>query len=101
MVETSLPIRKPAAYIGVHHGTEFPQSQPQLRCGAALRLFWGYDNAREVAFQVPDNIHLRLSHEVASEEAAFLATFDRHRERILLLAKAIYTPGARNTYTIS
>ncbi|WP_423200771.1 DUF1488 domain-containing protein (plasmid) [Cupriavidus sp. H19C3] len=63
--------------------------------------FWGYDNAREVAFQVTDNILLRMSQKVVSEESAFLATFDHHREQILLLAKKIYTPGERTTYTIS
>ncbi|KWR91348.1 DUF1488 domain-containing protein [Cupriavidus sp. IDO] len=79
----------------------FPNPSRSYDAARHCVCFWGYDNAREVAFQVSDNILLRLSQEVASEEAAFLATFDRHRERILLLAKNMYTSGARNTYTIS
>ncbi|WP_354685455.1 DUF1488 domain-containing protein [Cupriavidus necator] len=63
--------------------------------------FWGYDNAREVAFQVTDDILLRLSHQAALEEAALLATFDQHRDQILELARDIYEPGTRTTYTIA
>lgn len=63
--------------------------------------FWGYDNAREVTFQVSDDVLAHLSKETTSEEAAFLSTFDQHREQILLLARELYTPGMRNTYTIT
>lgn len=79
----------------------FPNPSRSYDAARHCVCFWGYDNAREVAFQVSDDILFRLSEEIASEEASFLATFDRHRERILLLAKDAYTPGARNTYTIS
>ncbi|AGW90448.1 MULTISPECIES: DUF1488 family protein [Cupriavidus] len=79
----------------------FPNPSRSYDAARHCVCFWGYDNAREVAFQVSDNILLSLSQERASEEASLLATFDLHRDQILLLAQDIYTPGARNTYTIS
>ncbi|WP_042885703.1 DUF1488 domain-containing protein [Cupriavidus necator] len=79
----------------------FPNPSRSYDAARHCVCFWGYDNAREVAFQVSDNILFSLSQEMAFEEASLLATFDLHRERILLLAQDIYTPGARNTYTIS
>ncbi|MFS8975588.1 DUF1488 family protein [Cupriavidus necator] len=79
----------------------FPNPSRSYDASRHCVCFWGYDNAREVAFQVSDDILLRLSHEAAAEEAALLATFDHHREQILGLARDIYTPGSRNTYTIS
>jgi hypothetical protein len=79
----------------------FPNPSRSYDASRHCVCFWGYDNAREVAFQVSDNMLSRLSHEAAADEAALLAMFDRYREEILLLAKHAYTPGTRNTYTIA
>jgi hypothetical protein len=79
----------------------FPNPSRSYDAAHHCVCFWGYDNAREVAFQVSDDILLRLSHQATAEEAALLATFDHHREQILQLARDLYNPGERTTYTIS
>jgi len=79
----------------------FPNPSRSYDASRHCVCFWGYDNAREVAFQVSSDVLAHLSQEAASEEAGFLSTFDQHREQILLLARELYTPGMRNTYTIT
>ncbi|MGH8790135.1 DUF1488 domain-containing protein [Cupriavidus necator] len=79
----------------------FPNPSRSYDAARHCVCFWGYDNAREVAFQVTDDILLRLSHQGAAEESALLATFDHHRDQILQLARDLYNPGERTTYTIS
>ncbi|AOY94443.1 hypothetical protein BKK79_21070 [Cupriavidus sp. USMAA2-4] len=79
----------------------FPNPSRSYDASRHCVCFWGYDGAREVAFQVADTILSVLSHGAAVEETAFLDTFDRYRDPILMLARDIYTPGMRNTYTIS
>lgn len=62
--------------------------------------FWGYDNAREIAFAVNDSLLSNLSPDAGTDEPAVLASFDRHREQILMLARGVYVPGSQNRYTI-
>lgn len=62
--------------------------------------FWGYDNAREIAFAINDSVLSNLSPDAGSDEPAVLAAFDRHREQILMLARGVYVPGSQNRYTI-
>jgi uncharacterized protein DUF1488 len=63
--------------------------------------FWGYDNAREIAFLVDDALLTKLDPDIDSDESSLLATFDRHRDRILGLARTAYKGGPQNRYTIS
>ena len=63
--------------------------------------FWGYDNAREIAFAVDNSVITNLSPSAGSDEPAVLAAFDRHREQILTLARGLYVGGPQNRYTIS
>ncbi|GAB7521254.1 DUF1488 family protein [Paraburkholderia sp. 2C] len=63
--------------------------------------FWGYDNAREIAFLVDDTLLTKLNPDMDSDESSLLATFDRYRDRILGLARTVYKGGPRNRYTIS
>lgn len=63
--------------------------------------FWGYDNAREIAFGVADSVISNLSPHAGSDEPALLAAFDRHREQILALARGLYAGGPQNRYTIA
>jgi hypothetical protein len=63
--------------------------------------FWGYDNSREIAFLVDDAVLSKLSPGMGSDEPAVLAAFDRHRNRILELARNVYSEGRQNRYTIS
>jgi Protein of unknown function (DUF1488) len=62
--------------------------------------FWGYDNAREIAFLVDDAMLTKMNPEMPSDESSLLATFDRHRDRILGLARSVYKGGPQNRYTI-
>jgi hypothetical protein len=62
--------------------------------------FWGYDNAREIAFAINDSVISNLSPNAGSDEPAVLAAFDRHREQILMLARGVYIAGSQNRYTI-
>ncbi|MGO4306746.1 DUF1488 domain-containing protein [Cupriavidus sp. RAF12] len=80
----------------------FPNPSRSYDASRHCVCFWGYDNTREVAFQVSEHVLMHLGEESPlPEEAAFLASFDRHRDQILLLAQGIYTTGSRNSYTIS
>ncbi|UDM51625.1 DUF1488 domain-containing protein [Cupriavidus sp. MP-37] len=79
----------------------FPNPSRSYDAARHCVCFWGYDNAREVAFQVTDEILLRLSRQASAEETALLAIFDHHRDQILQLARDLYNPGERTTYTIS
>jgi hypothetical protein len=63
--------------------------------------FWGYDNAREIAFTVNNSVISNLSPSAGSDEPAVLAAFDRHRDQILSLARGLYSGGSQNRYTIS
>jgi hypothetical protein len=63
--------------------------------------FWGYDNAREIAFTVNDTVLSNLSPGSGSDEPAVLAAFDQHREEILGLARGLYSGGPQNRYAIS
>lgn len=63
--------------------------------------FWGYDNAREVAFLLNDDVLLQLNPGVKAEEAELLKAFDLHRDRILRLAGKLYTRGSQNSFIIS
>ncbi len=63
--------------------------------------FWGYDNAREIAFAVNDSVISNLSPEAGSDERAVLAAFDLHREQILMLARSVYVAGPQTRYTIA
>ncbi|WP_250493460.1 DUF1488 domain-containing protein [Caballeronia sp. GAWG1-1] len=62
--------------------------------------FWGYDSKREISFLVEDKTLAALNPGMGTGEMALLATFDRNRERILELAKGLYTGGPQNRYTI-
>jgi hypothetical protein len=63
--------------------------------------FWGYDNAREIAFLVEDAMLTKLNPEMDADEPSLLETFDRNRDRILGLARTLYNGGPQNKYTIS
>lgn len=63
--------------------------------------FWGYDNAREIAFLVDDAMLTKLNPDTGSDESALLAVFDRNRDRILGMARNLYKGGPQNRYSIS
>jgi len=58
--------------------------------------FWGYDNAREIAFAINDSVISNLSPNAGSDEPAVLAAFDRLRLDVPSLevdTTAGYRPG--------
>lgn len=63
--------------------------------------FWGYDNAREISFLVDDAMLKKLTPGIGTGEPELLGAFDSNRERILGLAKNLYTGGSQNRYMIS
>lgn len=79
----------------------FPNPSRSYDAGRHCVSFWGYDNAREIAFTVDNSVISNLSPSTGSDEPAVLAAFDRHREQILALARGLYVGGPQNRYTIS
>ncbi|KDP84820.1 DUF1488 domain-containing protein [Cupriavidus basilensis] len=63
--------------------------------------FWGYDNSREIAFEVDRAVLSTLSPELRPDEPAVLDAFDRHRDHILELARGLYSRSRQNRYQIS
>lgn len=63
--------------------------------------FWGYDNAREIAFLVDDAMLTKLSPGTGLDESELLAVFDRNRDRIMGLARSLYKGGPQTRYSIS
>ena len=79
----------------------FPNPSRSYDASRHCVCFWGYDNAREIAFAINDSVISSLGPETGQDESAVLAAFDRHRERILSLARNVYMGGPQNRYTIS
>jgi hypothetical protein len=78
----------------------FPNPSRSYDASRHCVCFWGYDNSREIAFLVDDAMLTRMNPEMGSGEAELLAAFDRNRERILVLAKGMYSRGPQNRYLI-
>ena len=79
----------------------FPNPSRSYDTSRHCVCFWGYDNSREITFLVDDTMLAKLNADMDSSEPALLAAFDRHRDRILGLARELYNGGPQNRYTIS
>ncbi|WP_228883896.1 DUF1488 family protein [Paraburkholderia saeva] len=79
----------------------FPNPSRSYDASRHCVCFWGYDDAREIAFLVEDAMLTKLNPDQGSDEPALLAAFDRNRDRIQELARNLYKSGPRNRYTIS
>jgi hypothetical protein len=79
----------------------FPNPSRSYDASKHCVCFWGYDNSREIVFLVDDAVLSNLSPEMGSDEPAVLAAFDRHRDRVLELARSLYSGGSQNRYMIS
>lgn len=63
--------------------------------------FWGYDNSREITFQVDDAMLRTLQPDAGSDETSILSAFDQSREKLLEMARSRYVSGPQNRYSIS
>ncbi|TDN69880.1 DUF1488 domain-containing protein [Paraburkholderia sp. BL10I2N1] len=80
----------------------FPNPSRSYDASRHCVVFWGYDDSREIAFQVDEAVLSNLSPGMASDESSMLAAFDLHHDRVLLLARGVYSGGPqKNRYTIS
>ena len=79
----------------------FPNPSRSYDAARHCVCFWGYDNAREITFHISDSALADLAPGMGSDEPAVLAAFDRHRVRVIELARTLYSGGRQNNYTIS
>lgn len=78
----------------------FPNPSRSYDAAHDCVCFWGYDNAREISFQVGREVLIHLEPTAAEGEAQLLAAFDKHRIRLLGLALEQFEGGKRNSYRI-
>lgn len=62
-------------------------------------LFWGYDNAIEIAFYVETEALKELCPDMGNVEKSCLLAFDDTREKIYEIADKVYTQGRKGTYS--
>lgn len=62
--------------------------------------FWGYDETREVSFQISGVFLSQLAQTFPRDEEGQLALFDQYRDQIYVLAQDIYADEPRKTYVI-
>ncbi|MBC8751801.1 MULTISPECIES: DUF1488 domain-containing protein [Paraburkholderia] len=63
-------------------------------------LFWGYDDSREITFQVDSATLKGLQPALGSDERSVLVAFDEFRGKLLEIAKRQYVRGPQNRYSI-
>lgn len=63
--------------------------------------FWGYDGALEVSFFVEEAAVFRIAPATRHNEAAVLESFDNNRERILNVARKVYSGHRQGSYQLS
>jgi hypothetical protein len=63
-------------------------------------FFWGYDDSREITFEVDSATLQGLQPALGSDERSFLVAFDEFREKLLEIAKRRYVRGPQNRYSI-
>ncbi|MGH8777615.1 DUF1488 domain-containing protein [Paraburkholderia sp.] len=80
---------------------QFPNPSRSYDAGRHCVSFWGYDNSREITFDVDDAMLKSLQPDVGNDERAILDAFDRFREKLLEMARSRYVSGPQNHYSIS
>jgi hypothetical protein len=60
----------------------FPNLSRSYDADRRLVRFWAYDSAMEVPILIKESALQKLNPSTPSDEAALLATFDAHRDRI-------------------
>lgn len=80
---------------------QFPNPSRSYDAARHCVCFWGYDNAREITFQVDDAMLRNLQPDAGSDERSILGAFDQVREKLLEIARKQYVSGPQNRYSIS
>ena len=80
---------------------EFPNPSRSYDAARHCVCFWGYDNSREITFQVDDAVIRNLQPGAGSDERSILGAFDQFREKLLEIARKRYVSGPQNRYSIS
>lgn len=80
---------------------EFPNPSRSYDATRHCVYFWGYDNSREITFQVDGAMIKSLRPDAGTDERSLLGAFDECRERLLEIARKQYVAGPQNRYSIS
>ncbi|MCX4163843.1 MULTISPECIES: DUF1488 domain-containing protein [Paraburkholderia] len=80
---------------------EFPNPSRSYDASRHCVCFWGYDNSREITFQVDDAMLRNLQPDAGSDERSILGAFDQFREKLLDIARKRYVSGPQNRYSLS
>ncbi|MFP3569858.1 DUF1488 domain-containing protein [Paraburkholderia sp. SIMBA_030] len=80
---------------------QFPNPSRSYDAARHCVCFWGYDNSREITFQVDDAMLRNLQPEAGSDERSILDAFDQFREKLHEIARNQYVDGPQNRYKIS
>jgi hypothetical protein len=80
---------------------QFPNPSRSYDASRHCVCFWGYDNSREITFQVDDAMLRTLQPGAGSDERSILGTFDQFREKLLDIARKQYVAGPQNRYSLS
>jgi hypothetical protein len=80
---------------------QFPNPSRSYDASRHCVCFWGHDNSREITFLLDDAMLRNMQPGVGLDERSILEAFDRGREKILEIAKKLYTGGQQNRYSIS
>ncbi|MFL9870202.1 DUF1488 family protein [Paraburkholderia megapolitana] len=80
---------------------EFPNPSRSYDASRHCVCFWGYDNSREITFQVDDAMLRNLQPDAGSDERSILGAFDQFREKLLEIARKRYVSGPQNRYSLS
>ena len=78
----------------------FPNASRSYDATRRAVRFWGHDSAMEWSFFVTVDALKSLRPAMGDDEAALLAAFDTHRDRIHAAAKKIYARGTKGSYEL-
>jgi Protein of unknown function (DUF1488) len=62
--------------------------------------FWGYDGALEVSFFIEEAALFRIAPETRHNQDAMLQSFDSNRERIIKVARKVYSGHRQGSYAL-
>ena len=63
--------------------------------------FWGYDQTFEISFFVEKDALSKVNADTKADETGSLTTFDTHRERIFVVADAVYSRRRRDSHVFA